>query len=145
MPPGMEHPQLGNLYSTQATHLCFHCLYFSFFSFCLTSRLLLSHAGFLPLLLDFLCRGMESSCGLRKVSIKNCHFCSTPTFLRTLSQVISTYNFFKDLQVCSPEVQGLDSTLCQAHAPQMPGKSYQYLLIHINKLHFTDLLEKQAF
>lgn len=42
-------------YSSQATPPCFHCLYFSFFSHCLISRSLLSHAVFLPPLIDFLC------------------------------------------------------------------------------------------
>jgi len=62
----------ASLYSSQATHSCFHFLYFSFFSFSLTSRSLLSHADILPPLTDFIWRGKEllysQKCVLKEVS-----------------------------------------------------------------------------
>ena len=81
----------GCLFSSQATHPCFHCLYFSL-SFSLTRRSVFSHAGLLPPVLSFLCWGMESSCALRKASLNCCQFCSIPLFLRTVSQGISSNN-----------------------------------------------------
>jgi len=61
-------------------------------SLSLTSKSLLTHASFLPFLLDFINWGMESSCELRKASLKCCQFCSIPLSLRTASQGISSKN-----------------------------------------------------
>ncbi|XP_040511138.1 uncharacterized protein LOC121108185 [Gallus gallus] len=44
--------------------------------------------GRLPPLLNFFCWGMESRCGLRRVSLKSCQLCSVPMPLRTVSQWI---------------------------------------------------------
>jgi len=102
------HVRIASLYCSQATYPCFLCLCFSFFSLTFTGRSLLSHADILPPLLDFLCWGMESSCALRKVSLKSCQFCFVPMSLRTVSQGISSNNFFKQPGMFSPVVQSLD-------------------------------------
>jgi len=65
------HVQTVSLCSSQATRACFHCLYVSF-SLSLTSSFFFNPAGFLPLLHDFLCWGMEISCALRKVLLNSC-------------------------------------------------------------------------
>ena len=46
-------------------------------------------------LIFFLCWVMESSCTLRKVYLKSCQLCLTPTSLRTASQGISSNNSLK--------------------------------------------------
>jgi len=106
----------ASLYSSLATHLCFYCLYFLSFSLGLTSRSLLSHAGFLPPLPDFLLWAMESSCAFRNMFLKCCQLCSVPLSLRKASQGISSSNSLNS-QKFAPEVQGPDSTLCKAHIP----------------------------
>jgi len=82
----------ASLYSSLATCSCFHYLYFSFLFLSLTSRSLLSHASFLTSRRDFLCWRMESSCALRKVSLRSCQFCSICMSLRSVSQGISSCN-----------------------------------------------------
>ena len=78
------HIQTASLYSSQPTHPCFHSLHFSFLSLSLTSRPLLSHAGSLPHLPDFLFWMMESSCALRWASLKYCQLCTLTCSLFTL-------------------------------------------------------------
>lgn len=80
------HIQTASQYSFQSAHLCFCYLYFFLFSLSLTSRSLLSHVGFQPPLVDFVYRGMESFCTLRKATLKCCQLCSVPLFLRTVFQ-----------------------------------------------------------
>ena len=95
---------MASLYSSQATHpLALFSYHLS-----LTNWSLLSHDSSLFPLLSFLCWGVESSCAPRKVSLKSCQLCSIPVSLRTVSQVISS--FLKQLEFCSPEVQGPNST-----------------------------------
>ncbi|KAK4806804.1 hypothetical protein QYF61_005600 [Mycteria americana] len=57
---------------------------FRFLSF--TRRSLLSQAGLLPSLPDFLHMGIERSSALRKMSLKSCQLCSAPLSLRAVSQ-----------------------------------------------------------
>ncbi|KAK4806915.1 hypothetical protein QYF61_012636 [Mycteria americana] len=76
--------QAVSLYSFQDTCPCFHCLCISFLHFSLTRRSLLSHAGLLPSLPDFLHMGIESSCALRIMPLKSCLLCSAPLSLRGL-------------------------------------------------------------
>ena len=71
--------------SSQAACPCFYCPDLSFFSLSLTSKSLLSHAGFLLPLLDFLHWGMKSLCALRKISLNYCQLCSVPLKRRVLS------------------------------------------------------------
>ncbi|KAK4810548.1 hypothetical protein QYF61_004511 [Mycteria americana] len=94
------HIQAVSLYSSQDTHPWFHCLCISFLRCTLSRRSLLSHAGLLPSLPDFLHMRTESSCTLRKTSLKSCQLCSAPLSLRAVSQ------------------GGLDFTLHLAHIPQ---------------------------
>ena len=61
---------------------------------------------------------MESSCALRKASLKRCQLYSVPLSLRTVSQGISSNVFLKLPEVCSPAAQDPDFTLCQACVPQ---------------------------
>jgi len=89
LPCGFPNPifacPMASLYSSQAIRPCFHYLYFFFLPFSLTSRSLFSHAGFLPPLLVFLYREMESKFSLRKVCLKNCLLSSVLMSLRTVS------------------------------------------------------------
>ncbi|KAK4806816.1 hypothetical protein QYF61_005612 [Mycteria americana] len=64
----------------------FHCLCISFLHFSFTRRSLLSQAGLLPSLPDFLHMGIERSSALRKMSLKSCQLCSAPLSLRAVSQ-----------------------------------------------------------
>lgn len=63
----------------------FHCLCVSFSHFSLT-RSLLSYAGLLPFLPDFLHVWNESSWALRNTSLESCQLCSAPLSLRAFSQ-----------------------------------------------------------
>lgn len=78
-----------SVYSSQATHPCFHSLCISFLSFNLTCRSLLS---FLPALLNFLLWEMQSSYAFNKTSLKGCQLCSVPLSLRTISEEILSNN-----------------------------------------------------
>ncbi|KAK4824038.1 hypothetical protein QYF61_009629 [Mycteria americana] len=77
------------LYSSQDTCPLFHCLCISFLHFSLSRRSLLSHAGLLPSLPDFLHVEIESCCALRKMSLKRCQLCSAPLSLRAVSPISS--------------------------------------------------------
>lgn len=85
------HVPIALLYSSQAIHPQFHCLFISFVFLNLTSRFLLSHTVFLPSLLD-LHMGMETTQVLRKVSLKFYQLCSVLLSLQTTSQEISSNN-----------------------------------------------------
>jgi len=82
------HIQTTALNSSQDTHPCFHFLYISLFSLSLSCRSLLSHADQPPPLLSFFCWGIESSCAVRRLSLKSCQLCYVPVPSRTLSQEI---------------------------------------------------------
>jgi len=87
-----------------------------FLSLTPTSRDLPSHASFLPPLLDFLSWRLESSCTLRKVSLKSCHLCSVPLSLRTTSQGISPNYSLSTLKFALLKFRVL-TALCQVHIP----------------------------
>ena len=72
------------LYSSQDMCPCFHCLCISLM-FQLDHDIL-SHAGLLPSLPDFLHRGMESSSALRKMSLNRCQLSSAPLPLKAVPQ-----------------------------------------------------------
>lgn len=76
---------MSSLYSFQATHTCFNCLPFSFFSISLTRKSFLRPSSFLPPLLHFFCWGME-------LFLKSCQLCSVPLSRRTVFQEISSNN-----------------------------------------------------
>lgn len=101
--------QMAFLYSSQATLLLF-CLCISILSLSSTSKSLLSHVGFLSLLLDFLCWRIESSCALREVALKSCQLCSGPLFRRTVCQEISSNNSLHSLKFSDPTL-----LFCQVH------------------------------
>lgn len=86
------HVWMISVYSSQATHPCFHSLCISFLSFNLTCRSLLSHVSFLPALLNFLLWEMESSYAFNKTSLKGCQLCSVPLSPRTISEEILSNN-----------------------------------------------------
>lgn len=89
------HVQMSSLFSSYAVCPCFHCLFFSFISFSLSSRFLLSYTSFQPSLLDFLRSGVQSFCPLRKMSSKRCHLYSITMSLRTVFQGIQFNNSLK--------------------------------------------------
>lgn len=60
----------ASLYSYQVTCPCFHCLCVFFLLSSLSSRSHFSHAVFSPSFPDFLHLGLNSSCALRKTSLK---------------------------------------------------------------------------
>ncbi|KAK4806258.1 hypothetical protein QYF61_013402 [Mycteria americana] len=93
------------------TRPCFHCLCISFLHFSLARRSLLSRAGLLPSLPDFLHVGIDSFCALRKISLKSCQLCSAPLSLRAVSQGVPS-------TIRSPKIQGPDSTLYLANIPR---------------------------
>ena len=64
-----------SLYSPQGTCPCFQCLCIFFL---LSSRSLFSHASLLPSFLIFLHMRMQSSCAIRKSTLKICQLCSLP-------------------------------------------------------------------
>ena len=66
------HSLAASLYSSYGTFLCFHCLCIFFLLFSLTSRSWFSHTSLLPSFPDLLHLWMESSCALRKSSLKIC-------------------------------------------------------------------------
>lgn len=76
----------ASLYSSQDTHSCFYCLHNSFLHFSLIRRPLLSDAGLLLSLSDFLHIGIESSFTLRKMPLKSWQLYSAPLFWRTVFQ-----------------------------------------------------------
>ncbi|KAK4816215.1 hypothetical protein QYF61_013453, partial [Mycteria americana] len=81
------HIRAVSLYFSRDTHPWFHCLCISILHFSLTrSFTLLSHASLLPSLPNFLHVGIESSCTLRKMSLKSWQLCSFPMFLKAVSQ-----------------------------------------------------------
>ena len=61
----------------------------------LTNRSQLSHTSLLPSLPDFPHLDLESSCALRKASLKICQLCSTPLSWRTDSQGVLLTNSLK--------------------------------------------------
>ena len=99
------------LHSSQATHLHFHCLRFSFF-FSFTSRSWFSASS-----AQFLILGNKKLLRSKKHILKVlpslfCSFVPKDSFPGDLFQ-----QFLKQPEVHSLEVQCSDSTLCQAHNP----------------------------
>ncbi|KAK4811189.1 hypothetical protein QYF61_019820 [Mycteria americana] len=92
--PSFSLKPLPLVLSLQALDACpsFYFLCISFLHFSLTRRSLLSHAGLLPSLPDFLHMGIESSCALRKMSL-SCQLCSSSLSLRAISQGGLEYTF----------------------------------------------------
>ncbi|KAK4806919.1 LOW QUALITY PROTEIN: hypothetical protein QYF61_012640 [Mycteria americana] len=121
------HIQAESLYSSQDTCPCFHCLCISFLHFSLTKRSLLSHAGLLPSLPDFLHMGIESSCVLRKMSLKSCQLCSAPLSLRAgpdstlhLARSSQGCEFHQGMITAAQAATNLDLSnklICVAHGP----------------------------
>ncbi|KAK4805578.1 hypothetical protein QYF61_009343 [Mycteria americana] len=85
-----------SLYSSQDTRPLFHCLCISFLHFSLRRRSLLSHAGLLLSLPDFIQVGIGSSCALRKMSLKSCQLCSAPLSLRGPDSILRLTRIHQD-------------------------------------------------
>ena len=71
------------------------------------SRSLLNHASFLPPLPAFLFRGTESSCALRKASLKSSQLSLTSLSLRTASHGILANNSLNSLKFTLPKYRVL--------------------------------------
>lgn len=85
------------------------------------NQLVLPKPWWFPAFSVFLCSGAESSCILRKVSLKSMQLCSTTLCLGTASQEISSNNSLNNLKFTLQKVQGPYSTLCQTQIPQEHG------------------------
>ena len=99
--------QMASLYFSHVTLPCFQSLYIPFFAFSLPSRSFLSHASFVPPLPAFLFRGTESSCALRKASLKSSQLSSTSLSLRTASHGILANNSLNSLKFTLPKYRVL--------------------------------------
>lgn len=98
-----------------------------FLSLCLTCRSLLSHSGFQPPLLDFLCWETESSCAVRKASFKSCQLCCVPA-LKDCFPGDLTHWFLEQPEVCSPEVQVLTPVFIRPRFLEIVNSSRACLL-----------------
>lgn len=84
-----------SLHSSQKTHNWFQCLCISFLHFSLTRMSLLSPTDLLPLLPNFLHKGINRSCTPRIISLKSCQ-------LLTPSHISENENYFLCLRMSDP-------------------------------------------
>lgn len=108
----------ASLYFSQDMCPCFHCLRVSFLHFSLNRRPSLSHAGLLASLPDFLYLASESSCALRKMSLKSSRLFSAPLSQSAASQGIPSAASLDNRKFALPKIQHPDSALLLARIPQ---------------------------